>query len=64
MEEMTKIGKDNSLLYHVDELADILKKLAIMNGEALVLTFVEFENEWGEDFECTPEFNLDNPEED
>jgi|TARA_R110001592_G_scaffold73769_2_gene224804 hypothetical protein len=54
----------NALQKNRDELADILKKLAIMNGEAMVHTFVEFENEWGDDFEFTPDFNLDNPEED
>lgn len=46
-----------------EELAETLKKLAIMNGEAGV--HESFENEWGDDFEFTPDFNIDdNPEED
>ena len=49
-----------------DELIEIFKQLAIINGEAGVYEpIVEFENEWGDDFEFTPDFNIDdNPEED
>ena len=50
-----------------DELVSILKELAIINGEAGVHEpMVEFENEWGDDFEFIPDFEIkdDNPEED
>ena len=45
------------------ELINILKEVAIINGEiGAHEPVVEFENEWGDDFEFTPDFNLDNPE--
>ena len=57
---------NNALKKNIDELADILKKLAIMNGEAMVDTIVEFETEWGDRFKFTPDYDLEdnNPEED
>ncbi len=56
----------NALDKNKDELVEIFKQLAIINGEAGVYEpIVEFENEWGDDFEFTPDFNIDdNPEED
>lgn len=44
-----------------DELAEVLKQLAIMNGEAGVHQ-ADFENEWGDDFEFTPDFEIKDEE--
>jgi len=50
---------------NLDEATDILKEFAILNGEQVADMAVEFENEWGDDFEFTPDFEIkDNPEED
>ena len=50
---------------NLDEATDILKEFAILNGEQVAEMAVEFENEWGDDFEFTPDFEIkDNPEED
>tara|TARA_R100001443_G_C3276225_1_gene159237 strand:+ start:334 stop:648 length:315 start_codon:yes stop_codon:yes gene_type:complete len=56
-----------ALAKNKEELVNMLKDLAIINGEAneMFEPIVEFENEWGDDFEFIPDFNLDdNPEED
>lgn len=44
-----------------EELAEVLKQLAIMNGEAGVHQ-ADFENEWGDDFEFTPDFEIKDEE--
>ena len=50
-----------SLKKNHDEAEAILKIFAMMNGETPVM---DFENEWGDDFEFTPDFDIDDPEED
>tara|TARA_R110001592_G_scaffold231489_1_gene488636 strand:- start:107 stop:421 length:315 start_codon:yes stop_codon:yes gene_type:complete len=58
---------ENAVRKNTDELSEILKQLAIMNGIAAgeYEPVIEFENEWGDDFEFTPDFEIkDNPEED
>jgi len=55
----------NALAKNKEEIANILKELAIINGEAGVYeSQADFENEWGDDFEFTPDFEIDDPEED
>ena len=55
----------NALTKNKEEMAKILKELAIINGEAGVYDpQADFENEWGDDFEFTPNFDIDDPEED
>jgi len=44
-----------ALAKNIAEAQDILKKFAIMNGESPVM---DFANEWGDDFEFTPDFDL------
>ena len=44
-----------SLKKNHDEAEAILKSFAMMNGETPVM---DFENEWGDDFECTPDFDI------
>ena len=55
-----------SLEKNHQEAEDILKSFAIMNGEnffsAGETPVMDFENEWGDDFEFTPDFDLpDSP---
>ena len=53
-----------ALKTNIDEIASVVKQMTLLNGEAGVHQ-AEFENEWGDDFEFTPDFNIDdNPEED
>ena len=46
------------------ELINIMKEVAIINGEiGAHEPVVEFENEWGDDFEFTPDFDIpDKPD--
>ena len=44
-----------ALQNNVDESVEILKKFAIINGENTPVM-----NEWGDDFEFTPDFDLPN----
>ncbi len=44
-----------SLKKNHDEAEAILKSFAIINGETPVM---DFENEWGDDFEFTPDFDI------
>ena len=46
-----------ALKNNVEESVDILKKFAIINGENTPVM-----NEWGDDFEFTPDFDLPNDE--
>ena len=48
---------------NAEEIGVVLKELAILYK--LEGPDIEFTNEWGDDFEFTPDFNIDdNPEED
>jgi DNA-directed RNA polymerase subunit F len=42
---------------NIDESVEILKKFAIINGENTPIM-----NEWGDDFEFTPDFEIKNEE--
>ena len=57
----------NSLKKNHEEAENILKEFAIMNGENFFSAGEEpvigFENEWGDDFEFTPDFDLPELEE-
>ena len=52
----------NSLAKNHEEAESILKEFAIMNGENFFSAgekpVMDFENEWGDDFEFTPDFDL------
>jgi len=58
---------ENSLKKNHEEAESILKEFAIMNGENFFSAgkepVVGFENEWGDDFEFTPDFDLPELEE-
>jgi len=58
---------ENSLKKNHEEAENILKEFAIMNGENFFSAGEEpvigFENEWGDDFEFTPDFDLPELEE-
>lgn len=45
----------SALKKNLDEAENILKEFAIINGETPVMDFV---NEWGDDFEFTPDFDI------
>jgi len=63
IDDMAYLAK--ALSKNKEEMANILKELAIINGKAGVHDPEwEFENEWGDDFEFIPDFNLEDPEED
>ena len=51
-----------SLAKNHEEAEDILKQFAIMNGENFFSAgekpVMDFENEWGDDFEFTPDFDI------
>jgi len=51
-----------SLAKDQEEAEDILKQFAIMNGENFFSAgekpVMDFENEWGDDFEFTPDFDI------
>ena len=51
-----------SLAQNHAEAEDILKQFAIMNGENFFSAgekpVMDFENEWGDDFEFTPDFDI------
>ena len=51
-----------SLAKNHEEAEDILKQFAIMNGENFFSAgekpVMDFENEWGDDFELTPDFDI------
>ena len=56
-----------SLAKNHEEAEDILKQFAIMNGENFFSAgekpVMDFENEWGDDFEFTPDFDIpDKPD--
>ena len=56
-----------SLAQNHAEAEDILKQFAIMNGENFFSAgekpVMDFENEWGDDFEFTPDFDIpDKPD--
>ena len=54
----------NSLKKNHEEAENILKEFAIMNGENFSgEPVIGFENEWGDDFEFTPDFDLPELEE-
>ena len=52
----------NSLAKNHEEAESILKEFAIMNGENFFSAgekpVMDFENEWGDDFEFTPDFDI------
>ena len=48
---------------NIREMQSILKDLAKLH-KLEDEPIVEFTNEWGDDFELTPDFNLDDPEDD
>ena len=50
---------------NIREMQVILKDLAMLHKLEPALEDIEFTNEWGDDFEFVPDFNLDdNPEDD
>ena len=57
----------NSLKKNHEEAENIMKEFAIMNGENFFSAgeepIIGFENEWGDDFEFTPDFDLPELEE-
>ena len=47
----------NALKRNIEEASNILKEFALINGLAKEEGMMEFTNEWGDDFEFTPEFD-------
>jgi hypothetical protein len=73
--KLQELETENSFIYadiehlqkvinaNADEIGVVLKELAILYK--LEGPDIEFTNEWGDDFEFIPDFNIDdNPEED
>ncbi len=58
MEHLSEVLEGN-----IREMQSILKDLAKLH-KLEDEPIVEFTNEWGDDFEFTPDFNLDDPEDD
>ena len=63
VDDIAYLGR--ALKKNKEEMAKILKEMAVINGEAGVYDpQAHFENEWGDYFEFTHDFEIDDPEED